>query len=327
LKVKPTALWQDLLEAKNAGAEIARSYPVHDPYGAKRAAKIISEHFQCALPPDETCLTFGAGITSLLYLLSHIVDRGIALSSPFALPDFSVWVIANGGKVHSLEVAPSVDKLLADLVSIQPALVHLERPSLFGEVLPLEILEKVAQVAAEVGTIILVDEAYASYLDPLSSAVTLVHRLSNLVVLRSLSKGYSWGGLRVGFALASQNISTRVRELVPPLQISELAYLMALKLLTAGDIFEPLRARINVAKPATIAMLEALGLQVIAGHSALPQVLIHDEGRAASELLSHHGVLCKRLEGIPIHLARVAIPLSEERLSLCGKLLDKENTR
>jgi histidinol-phosphate/aromatic aminotransferase/cobyric acid decarboxylase-like protein/SAM-dependent methyltransferase len=326
LNPSPREIWKTLLmQEPYQGAEAARYYAVNDPYGANRAADVVAAHFGCPIYPQ--LLTFDAGITSLLHHLCGLADRGRVLTSWSAHPDLSAWAVSNGCEVRIFGENIKSDQLVDEIERCRPALVHLERPTITGELIVLEDLEKVSKAASRIGALVLVDEAYFSYLEPMGSAIQLVHRLDNLVVLRSLSKAYSWGGLRVGFAVASKNIAGYVRELVAPLQVSELAYHMALKLLEAGDIFNPLRSRVGKIKPSMITLLESVGFQVIGQHPELPWVILRNTDGQASEMLNHCGILGKHpvtspvLHAESIDLLRLWVPLSEERVDLFWKLL------
>ena len=68
--------------------------------------------------------------------------------------------------------------------------------------------DTIAKVAAELNGVLLVDEAYVDFVDPglghdLTSLLS-VH--DNLLILRTLSKGYSLAGLRVGFLLGGGDL-------------------------------------------------------------------------------------------------------------------------
>ena len=68
--------------------------------------------------------------------------------------------------------------------------------------------DTIAKVAAELDGVLLVDEAYVDFVDPglghdLTSLLS-VH--DNLLILRTLSKGYSLAGLRVGFLLGGGDL-------------------------------------------------------------------------------------------------------------------------
>ena len=65
--------------------------------------------------------------------------------------------------------------------------------------------EAVAAIAAEFEGVLLVDEAYVDFVDPALGydLVPAVREHSNLIILRTLSKGYALAGLRFGYGLGS----------------------------------------------------------------------------------------------------------------------------
>ena len=70
-----------------------------------------------------------------------------------------------------------------------------------GTVAPLEQLEK---LAAQLSRVLVIDEAYVDFAE--SSALELVKTYDNVIVLRTLSKGYSLAGLRLGFGVANPSL-------------------------------------------------------------------------------------------------------------------------
>ena len=66
--------------------------------------------------------------------------------------------------------------------------------------------------------VLLIDEAYVDFVDPARQhdAIALISRCANVLLLRTLSKGYSLAGLRFGYALAMPDllapISTKTRD-------------------------------------------------------------------------------------------------------------------
>jgi hypothetical protein len=121
-----------------------------------------------------------------------------------------------------------------------------------------------------------------------------------------------------------------VRELAPPLQVGELAFRAALRLLAAGDVFDRLRDRIHVLKPITVELLEALGLEVIGGHDDLPWVVVRDTGGAASTLLRQRGIRglapapAPSVAGPSTELLHLSIPLSDERMAVFRRLVERQ---
>lgn len=64
--------------------------------------------------------------------------------------------------------------------------------------------EEVAKIAASLPCPLIVDEAYADFAE--THCIGLVRDFSNVIVLRTLSKGYSLAGLRLGYAIARPEI-------------------------------------------------------------------------------------------------------------------------
>ena len=64
------------------------------------------------------------------------------------------------------------------------------------------------ELANRLDGLLLIDEAYVDFVDPNLGydAVSLVHELDNVIILRSLSKGYSLAGLRFGYGIASPEL-------------------------------------------------------------------------------------------------------------------------
>jgi histidinol-phosphate/aromatic aminotransferase/cobyric acid decarboxylase-like protein len=207
---------------------------------------------------------------------------------------------------------------------LRPQVVLVDRPSLPGQLAPGAAVRELADAACEVGAVVVVDEAYATYLGPPASCAPLVARLHNLVVLRSLSKGYGWGGLRAGYCVSSAALTERLRELVTPLATSSLSLAAALALLGAGDAFAALRARVREVKPLVSARLAELGIAHAHGHEELPWLLLDDRGVGARARLAALGVGVRPVldgaTGRAADHAKLCLPISAERLARFDEL-------
>ena len=65
-----------------------------------------------------------------------------------------------------------------------------------------------AQIAEEFNGVVLIDEAYVDFIDPdlQYDAVPLIKKFDNVLILRTLSKGYSLAGLRFGYGLGAKSL-------------------------------------------------------------------------------------------------------------------------
>ena len=154
-----------------------------------------------------------------------------------------------------------------------------------------------------------------------------MNRVPNLVVLRGFTKAYSWGGLRAGFAVASPRIARHVRELVAPLQVSEISLAAGIRMLAAGDVFARLRQRIRDVKPATMAALERAGFSPYHGHPDLPWIAMADREGDSSRRLTALGIrpLAPTPHpsiAAPPGVIRITLPLSDKRHQLLLALLE-----
>lgn len=322
----PARVWEEVVaSAPHHGADLAASYPVDDAYGGARGAEAVGRHFGIDLAPHQ--VSFGAGVTALLHGLADLASRGSVVAPELTHPDLEAWATARGASVEPVPGSLTADRLIAAVERLRPALVHFDRPAFGNEVLELADVERVAAAAAAANAAVVVDEAAAPYLRADQSAVRLVPRAANLVVLRGFTKAYSLGGLRVGIAVASPAAAARVRAAIPPLQVGGPAFAVALRLLAAGDVFERLRARIRATKPRSVALLEAAGLVVRPGHPDVPAAVVDDAGGRATRLLGELGVcgLHPPARARPpfggAAVLHLRTPIDDDRIELLRRLL------
>ncbi len=74
--------------------------------------------------------------------------------------------------------------------------------------------QRLREIADEISGVLLIDEAYADFVDPAKryQSETLVSQCNNVLVLRTFSKGYSLAGLRLGYLLGDPELITPVLE-------------------------------------------------------------------------------------------------------------------
>lgn len=306
-------------------AELARAYHLSDPYSADLAAPVLSGHFGLDLAPG--AVTAGAGATGLLHACAALALPGPVLHLAGGHPDLPRWAARLGAGT----ITTRFEDLTADLDRHTPSVLVLDRPTITGDLFGRERLAEIAEAARACGTTVVLDEAYAVYAGPGASCVPAVAEHPNLIVLRSMSKGYCCGGLRVGFAFAAPELTQRLREIAPPLGAGGAGLAVALRLLARGDVFGALRTRIAEVKPVVARTLRRTGLKVTEGADCLPWVTVEGE-RDANPVWERHGVRVKEIgageagfggrPGDAVGVGRrdsplykIAVPLSEARLT------------
>lgn len=289
----------------------SRRYDLTDPHAGERAAPVLAEHFGVRL--DAAQVTAGAGATGLLRGLAGLAAGGTVLVTPFGHPELAEAAAELTATVRVATLDPSAAAAGA-VRACRPAVTVLDRPGVRGRVCTVPDVRELARVTAERGGILVVDETCASYLPAGDSAVPLVNEVGGLVVIRSLSKGYCCGGLRLGFAVASADVAAAVRAVSVPLAASALSFDVGCALLARADALEPLRRRIAEVKPEFVAALERIGLHPQPGHPLLPWVTLPAD-EPVQRALAGRGLVGKEVRpaGPGPALLRLSVPLSAGR--------------
>ncbi|GGH01009.1 pyridoxal phosphate-dependent aminotransferase [Silvibacterium dinghuense] len=103
-------------------------------------------------------------------------------------------------------------------------LANPQNPS--GVLLSREALLQIVEEAARRNIVVFLDEAFIDYA-PEATLSGEVERFSHLIVFRSVTKFFGMAGLRVAYALASREVSSRMQEAIAPWSITTLASLAA----------------------------------------------------------------------------------------------------
>jgi histidinol-phosphate/aromatic aminotransferase/cobyric acid decarboxylase-like protein/ubiquinone/menaquinone biosynthesis C-methylase UbiE len=300
-----------------------RHYALDDPFG-ERAAAHLATHFNWHIEPEMVCL--GAGSTGILRALGILAAPGTVIQSPYGHPELAATARRLGSDTVFVDPVGDPEHLTEALDRNPAAVVVVDRPGIQGQLYSLETIANLASVVARAGAILVVDETCANYAGPGASAVSIIGRADNLVVVRSMSKGYCCGGLRVGFALSAPDLGREIREVATPLGVSEFSLSAALALLAQGDIFEPLRQRIGFMKPVLVAGLRQHGITARIGDPTLPWVT-SSAATTAKATLRKLGITPRQFEysvngSNKRKLLRLSVPLSEDRANVFRTTVD-----
>jgi histidinol-phosphate aminotransferase len=187
-------------------AEALRRYPPPFADGFRAVAARLH-----GLAPEQVMAVNG-GDELLRLAISTFVEPGQPLG--VFEPSYSLYPVLaalHGSPVHNLPLqddwslpARAAEQLNAAGVPLT-FVVNPHAPS--GALTSVEAL---SELAGALEGVLLVDEAYVDFVDPERAydATELVRRHSNVLLLRTLSKGYSLAGLRFGYALGDAGLIT-----------------------------------------------------------------------------------------------------------------------
>jgi histidinol-phosphate aminotransferase len=149
--------------------------------------------------------------------------------------------------------------------------IALERPSLVfvcnpnnptGAYLQRLEVECLAEAAADAGGLLVIDEAYISFVDYAWNSLALL-KWDNVVLLRSMTKDYALTGLRLGYSLSSPEATSRLASFQPDWSVNGLAQAAGLAALADTQYIPRARAAVNQSKEFLAQRLTALGLIVL----------------------------------------------------------------
>lgn len=189
---------------KNISPEALRRYPSPAAKNFREAASALHR-----LTPDHIIATNG-GDELIRLAITTFVEPGQPIG--MADPSYSLYpVLAAIHDSKTFEVPLNEDWSVPDdfAAKLNAAgcplafIVNPHAPS--GRLAPREQLVK---IAAEFRGVLVVDEAYVDFVDPLLAhdTIPLVRRFDNVLLLRSMSKGYSLAGLRFGYGIGPKQL-------------------------------------------------------------------------------------------------------------------------
>ena len=230
-----------------------------------------------SLTPEN--LLVGNGSTEIIHLLARAYlappSTGRGLGALIFTPTYGEYAGAcrvQGASIEFLEAGPppefrwDLKEAIRIIEERRPSLIFLCNPNNpTGAYIPMEQVEPLARAAALTGSILVLDEAYAAFVDhpdnTQNNTMGLV-TLGNIVVLRSMTKAYALTALRIGYSIASPEITAKLRYHQPDWSVNGLAQGAAAAVLGDPDYLDRSRAEVARAKEFLVRRLEALEFNV-----------------------------------------------------------------
>ncbi len=260
--------------------------------------EVLAHIFHALFKPDQPLLfpDISYSFYPVYANLYQLAVKQIPLADDFSL-DLSAYLQANGGIIFPNPNAPT------------------------GSALGLTAIEALLQANQQ--SVVVIDEAYVDF--GAETAIPLVKRYPNLLVVQTLSKSRSLAGLRAGFAVGHPDLIEaleRVKNSFNSYPLDRLAIVGATAAMQDQAYFAQLCQSIIKTRTTTITSLQELGFQVLP--SAANFVFTRPPAGNAETLylaLKEQGVLVRHFKKPRIQeYLRITIGTDEEMQILLSKL-------
>jgi histidinol-phosphate aminotransferase len=237
--------------------ERLRKYP--DPIGnefRQAAAKINS--VRC---DDIMCCNGGDDLLTMAFRAFCDKNRPVA----YPVPTYSLYpVLAKLQNCKAIEVAFDTEfNLPAKLSGTDAALTIVCNPNApSGSFVS---VDELASLADELSGILLVDEAYVDFAE--ANCTQLVTEFDNIIILRSLSKGYGLAGLRFGYAIAQPDLIKGLMKVKDSYNVDAVALTVATAAIKDQKYFTETTEKVKKARGLLIEQLRNLGFDVPQSHA------------------------------------------------------------
>jgi len=237
--------------------ENLRLYP--DP-SADRLRQAVADFY--GITPQQAFVGNGSD-----EVLAHTFQALLKHDAPLLFPDISysfypVYCGLYGIDYQTVALGESFEICIEDYLRPNGGIIFPNPNAPTGIALPLAEIERLLE--SNMDSVVVVDEAYVDF--GAESAVALVGRYPQLLVVHTLSKSRSLAGLRVGYAIGHPDLIdalNRVKDSFNSYPLDRCAIAAAAAAIEDRSYFEATCAKVIATRTSLVKELEALGLEVL----------------------------------------------------------------
>jgi histidinol-phosphate aminotransferase len=163
-------------------------------------------------------------------------------------------------------------------------------------------------------SLLVLDEAYVNFAEGCWPSLNLINR-GNVILLRSMTKDYALAGLRLGYALAAEEIVRDMHRVCPPWNVNAAAQQAGLAVLDEPEYLAQCLDRIKRSKQYLLAELAKIGLAAESSQANFFLVKTGSGKHFRSALLKH-GILVRDCAsfGLPEYIRIAPRTMAECRI-------------
>lgn len=234
------------------GSEQLRRYP--DPMGS--AFRQAAAEVNGVAPDYIICCNGGDELLTIAF--RAFCDENCPVAYP--VPTYSLYpVLAELQNCKAIEILfDSEFNLPAKLAASAASLTIVCNPNApTGSFIN---VDELASLADEASGVLLIDEAYVDFAE--KNCAALVKDFDNVIILRSMSKGYSLAGIRFGYAIAQPDLIAGLIKVKDSYNVDAVAIAVATAAIRDQDYFQKTVEKVKAERTRLTEQLRNLGFNV-----------------------------------------------------------------
>ncbi|HCX25783.1 MAG: Histidinol-phosphate aminotransferase [Candidatus Collierbacteria bacterium GW2011_GWB1_45_35] len=301
-----------------------------------RTSSKLKDKLSNFLNLDSSNLSIHAGADEIIEIIPRMYldrdDRVIVI-----VPTFDRLLATNkkvGAEVINFELSATKNFRFEDeeyqnlevaIKSKKPKIIWMCTPNNpTGQIIDLQFIDKIAGESPDI--LIVVDEAYQEYssLNPKESAVSLLSKHNNLLVIRSFSKAFALAGARVGCAISNPEMISKIENFRTMFNVSTSAQRMGIKSLTQSKInyVEDKISKIHNQMIRFVSKIKSLSNYELIEDSKTNFIFIRHKSKDLFEELYKRGLAVSDWRFAPGVIGKGYVRISINTPSLNTKILD-----
>ena len=221
---------------KNLDENVIKNYP----HGTQIKQSIVN-HFKknINIQLENSNIILCNGSIGGIYLINRLFlepnDKVLGLAPQFS--EYEMDAKMHGAKFDFYQLKKEnnykfIEDEFISCINDSYKLIYLDNPNNpTGQVIPLSSIENILNIAKEKNIVVLIDEAYGEYMNINNSSLNLFNSYSNLIVLKTFSKGFGLAGLRAGYIVIPKELNTSINKITNPYTITEIGRQIAISAL------------------------------------------------------------------------------------------------
>ena len=270
---------------RSLDSEWLRRYP--DPY-SRDFCRAVSEALN--VPDDWIIVTNGSD--DMLNIMIRACAEGKERKVVYPMPSYVLYRTLASLQVAEVVEIPypqSYQLPIDELVAADGAVTLIATPnSPSGHIVPLNDLRTLAN---KVSGILAIDEAYVDFAD--YSALSLVREFDNVIILRTMSKGYSLAGLRLGFGIANPKLISGLFKVKDSYNVDALAILVGTAAMKDQKYKNDCAEKVKRSRRQLAIDLKQIGFEVRDSQGNFLLVTPPDKAAAIYQSLKARGILVR----------------------------------